>query len=118
MFYVTIYKQLACLTCFNSHYNLKIILIVHDLPLKIHINLLFFFFVFRVVFPEILNLNSFIPKTNQEADTGEENNVKCDDSSTTDSGSALDDESCHAADSSAAAVNGQDLNCQEEDEGK
>jgi len=51
----------------------------------------------RVVFPEILNLNSVIVSAGNKEDSDgipEESVVKCDDSSTTDSGSALDDESC------------------------
>ncbi|XP_015127215.1 ubiquitin carboxyl-terminal hydrolase 47 [Diachasma alloeum] len=43
----------------------------------------------RVSFPDVLNLNSFIPSDNQESPTAEEDagvGVKCDDSSTTDSG--------------------------------
>jgi hypothetical protein len=51
----------------------------------------------RVVFPEILNLNSVIACAGHKEDgdgVPEESIVKCDDSSTTDSGSALDDESC------------------------
>lgn len=52
---------------------------------------------FRVVFLETLNLNSFIECAGNKEDSegiAEESVVKCDDSSTTDSGSALDDESC------------------------
>lgn len=75
---------------------------------------------FRVVFPEILNLNSFIPNTNHlnDNETIEEREtiVKCDDCSTTDSGSALDDESCQGTDASST-VNGQD-DTQDDDEGK
>jgi hypothetical protein len=55
------------------------------------------FISFRVVFPEILNLNSVIVCAGNKEDSDgvpEESIVKCDDSSTTDSGSALDDESC------------------------
>lgn len=54
----------------------------------------------RVVFPEILNLNSVIACAGSKEDSEnvpEESVVKCDDSSTTDSGSALDDESCQGA---------------------
>lgn len=42
--------------------------------------------------------------------------MKCDDCSTTDSGSALDYESCHGTDVSST-VNGQDDTCQDDDEG-
>lgn len=45
-----------------------------------------------------------------------ENVVKCDECSTTDSGSA-DDESCQGTDVSST-VNGQDDNCADSDEGK
>lgn len=67
-------------------------------------------FVFRrVVFPETLNLNCFVPSINLPTSSsiykedGSEgfpeeitggSSSKCDDSSTTDSGSAIDDESC------------------------
>lgn len=56
--------------------------------------------IYRVVFPEILDLNSFIPQEKEEGSEGfpeELTTGKCDDSSTTDSGSALDDESCQGA---------------------
>lgn len=60
------------------------------------------FFVNRVSFPEKLNLNSFVAHTKGEEanneSTPEEVIVKCDDSSTTDSGSALDDEGCQGID--------------------
>ena len=62
---------------------------------------------YRVVFPETLNLNSFVPLVNlttsnvfkEEGSEGFPEEItgsssKCDDSSTTDSGSAIDDESC------------------------
>lgn len=45
----------------------------------------------------------------------ERDTVKCDDCSTTDSGSA-DDESCQGTDASST-VNGQDDNCADSDEG-
>jgi hypothetical protein len=51
----------------------------------------------RVVFLETLNLNSVIACSGSREDSDgipEECVMKCDDSSTTDSGSALDDESC------------------------
>ncbi|KAK4877199.1 hypothetical protein RN001_009705 [Aquatica leii] len=74
----------------------------------------------KVVFPEILNLNSFIPAPNcvLESETIEEREtvVKCDDCSTTDSGSALDDESCQCNEVSST-VNGLEDNCQDDDEG-
>ncbi|KAJ8985542.1 hypothetical protein NQ317_019925 [Molorchus minor] len=70
----------------------------------------------KVVFPEKLNLNSFVPTHRLENDTVEEKeHVKCDDCSTTDSGSA-DDESCQGTDVSST-VNGQDDNCADSDEG-
>ncbi|KAI4470735.1 ubiquitin carboxyl-terminal hydrolase [Holotrichia oblita] len=76
----------------------------------------------KVVFSEILNLNSFVPvqKNMSVVDdmVEEKENItnKCDDCSTTDSGSALDDESCQGTDVSST-VNGQDENCQDDDEG-
>ncbi|KAF7405145.1 hypothetical protein HZH66_004051 [Vespula vulgaris] len=48
----------------------------------------------KVTFPDTLFLNSFISSTNQESPSGEEDigvGVKCDDSSTTDSGTLDDD---------------------------
>lgn len=42
--------------------------------------------------------------------------VKCDDCSTTDSGSALDDESCQGTEI-PSTINGQEDNYQDEDEG-
>lgn len=74
---------------------------------------------FRVTFPENLNLNAFISNQNQDGDSPADDRditVKCDDCSTTDSGSALDDENCQIVEG-PSTVNGQDLNCQEEDEG-
>ena len=62
---------------------------------KVLVILIFYFS--RVAFPEILNLNSFIASEGNKEESEcvpEESVVKCDDSSTTDSGSALDDESC------------------------
>lgn len=69
-----------------------------------------------MVFPEELNLNTFIPinKSDNEAADGE-TSARCDDCSTTDSGSA-DDESCQGTDLSST-VNGQDDNCADSDEG-
>lgn len=63
-------------------------------------------------------MNAFISNQNQDGDSPDDRDVivKCDDCSTTDSGSALDDESCQGVEGSST-VNGQDLNCQEEDEG-
>lgn len=59
-------------------------------------------------FPKVLNLNAFnsaegaclFDKDKEEESEGfpEEIPIKCDDSSTTDSGSALDDESCQDQD--------------------
>uniref|UniRef100_A0A6P7GLW5 Ubiquitin carboxyl-terminal hydrolase 47 n=1 Tax=Diabrotica virgifera virgifera TaxID=50390 RepID=A0A6P7GLW5_DIAVI len=71
----------------------------------------------KVVFSEKLNLNSFIvtPRSENETVEDRENVVKCDDCSTTDSGSA-DDESCQGTDVSSTA-NGQDDNCADSDEG-
>lgn len=71
-----------------------------------------------MVFPEKLNLNSFITPNSSENEPMEEREhaVKCDDCSTTDSGSA-DDESCQGTDVSST-VNGQDDNCVDSDEGK
>ncbi|PSN42002.1 Ubiquitin carboxyl-terminal hydrolase 47 [Blattella germanica] len=71
----------------------------------------------KVVFPQILNLNSFIVSVgNKEESEGvpEESVVKCDDSSTTDSGSALDDESCQGTET---ALSAQEADYQEDDEG-
>ncbi|CAH1998952.1 unnamed protein product [Acanthoscelides obtectus] len=70
----------------------------------------------KVVFSEILNLNSFIINHRVDTDPTEEREsiVKCDDCSTTDSGSA-DDESCQGTDASSTA-NGHD-NCADSDEG-
>ncbi|CAH1098734.1 unnamed protein product [Psylliodes chrysocephalus] len=72
----------------------------------------------KVVFSEKLNLNSFITvhgSENNETLEDRETVVKCDDCSTTDSGSA-DDESCQGTDVSST-VNGQDDNCADSDEG-
>lgn len=70
----------------------------------------------RVVFPEQLNLNSFITTVRTENESIEDRETtKCDDCSTTDSGSA-DDESCQGTDVSST-VNGQDDNCADSDEG-
>ncbi|GLH00204.1 Ubiquitin carboxyl-terminal hydrolase 47 [Gryllus bimaculatus] len=71
----------------------------------------------KVTFPEILNLNSFVvqPGSKDENEPVQEETVmKCDDSSTTDSGSALDDESCHGTET---ALSTQETDCQEDDEG-
>lgn len=70
------------------------------------------------MFSEKLNLNSFITvhgSENNETLEDRETVVKCDDCSTTDSGSA-DDESCQGTDVSST-VNGQDDNCADSDEG-
>nr|CAD7439732.1 unnamed protein product [Timema bartmani] len=72
----------------------------------------------KVVFPDLLNLNSFIltaasSKEDSEPVT-EDMTVKNDDSSTTDSGSALDDESCQGTDTTILT---QDIDYQEDDEG-
>ncbi|XP_044272052.1 ubiquitin carboxyl-terminal hydrolase 47 isoform X2 [Tribolium madens] len=72
----------------------------------------------KVVFPEKLNLNSFVPNNRSENDGLEERDtvVRCDECSTTDSGSALDDESCQGTDLSSN-VNDHDENCEDSDEG-
>ncbi|XP_017780460.1 PREDICTED: ubiquitin carboxyl-terminal hydrolase 47 isoform X2 [Nicrophorus vespilloides] len=71
----------------------------------------------KVVFPEVLNLNSFITGANAMSDeNAEEVVVKCDDCSTTDSGSALDDESCQGTDVSST-VRSPYESSQEDDEG-
>ncbi|XP_075229694.1 ubiquitin carboxyl-terminal hydrolase 47-like [Lycorma delicatula] len=69
----------------------------------------------KVTFPEILDLNSFIQQEKDEGSEGFPEELaagKCDDSSTTDSGSALDDESCQGANELS-----QTDNVQEDDEG-
>lgn len=77
----------------------------------------------RVTFPETLDLNSFITSNlTEELDNCEEvGTVKCDDSSTTDSGSALDDESCQGTDISGAtnmfSISNPQFDFQEDDEG-
>ncbi|XP_049864801.1 ubiquitin carboxyl-terminal hydrolase 47 isoform X4 [Schistocerca gregaria] len=71
----------------------------------------------KVTFPEVLNLNSFIISDEiKEENEGitEDLVVKCDDSSTTDSGSALDDESCQGTE---AGLSSHDNEFQEDDEG-
>ncbi|KAG7189796.1 hypothetical protein KM043_017456 [Ampulex compressa] len=72
----------------------------------------------KVTFPDVLNLNSFISSTNQESPGAEEDiglGVKCDDSSTTDSGT-LDDE-CPPCDNSISNSNHSTNHDQEDDEG-
>ncbi|XP_024942209.1 ubiquitin carboxyl-terminal hydrolase 47 isoform X2 [Cephus cinctus] len=73
----------------------------------------------KVTFPDILNLNSFIASaSNQESPGGEEDvglGVKCDDSSTTDSGT-LDDE-CPPCDNSMSNSNYSNNHDQDDDEG-
>ncbi|CAG9864755.1 unnamed protein product [Phyllotreta striolata] len=72
----------------------------------------------KVVFSETLNLNSFVTEHGASDVDGigdRETAGKCDDCSTTDSGSA-DDESCQGTDVSST-VNGQDDNCADSDEG-
>ncbi|KAJ9585896.1 hypothetical protein L9F63_020459 [Diploptera punctata] len=71
----------------------------------------------KVTFPEILNLNSFIANVGNKEENDcvpEESIVKCDDSSTTDSGSALDDESCQGTET---VLSTQEADYQEDDEG-
>lgn len=85
---------------------------------------------FRVTFPQTLNLNSFIkeselnafangPSTNCDATSSEhgsiESAIKCDDCSTTDSGSILEEEVGNA--SSLPTMNKSDLDGQDDDEG-
>ncbi|XP_048515224.1 ubiquitin carboxyl-terminal hydrolase 47 isoform X2 [Athalia rosae] len=74
----------------------------------------------KVTFPDLLNLNSFVASSSaaQESPGGEEDagvGVKCDDSSTTDSGT-LDDE-CPPCESSSANSNQSANNDQDDDEG-
>lgn len=80
-----------------------------------------FLFCSRVVFPEVLNLNSFIPTATclleNETIEDRETNVKCDDCSTTDSGSALDDESCQCNDISSTVNGPDDTTFPDDDEG-
>lgn len=61
------------------------------------------------MFPDTLDLNSFITslasEETSETTTEEITGVKCDDSSTTDSGSALDDEGCQSTDRDMASSN-------------
>lgn len=74
---------------------------------------------FRVTFPDILNLNSFISSTtSQESPGGEEDiglGIKCDDSSTTDSGTLDDD--CAPCDNSLSNSNHSASHDQDDDEG-
>lgn len=74
---------------------------------------------FRVTFPDILNLNSFIASTtSQESPGGEEDiglGIKCDDSSTTDSGTLDDD--CAPCDNSLSNSNHSASHDQDDDEG-
>lgn len=67
-------------------------------PKKVNI-----FIFYRVTFPEVLNLNAFIPSGEKTEEKLEETIIRCDDSSTTDSGSALDDDSCQIADATATS---------------
>ncbi|XP_019770747.1 ubiquitin carboxyl-terminal hydrolase 47 isoform X2 [Dendroctonus ponderosae] len=73
----------------------------------------------KVTFPEVFNLNSFVPTSKSKVEHGNngetETVVKCDDCSTTDSGS-VDDESCQDTDVSST-VNGHYDNCGDSDEG-
>lgn len=73
----------------------------------------------KVTFPDVLNLNSFVASsTAQESPGGEEDagvGVKCDDSSTTDSGT-LDDE-CPPCENSIANSNQSTNHDQDDDEG-
>ncbi|XP_071555932.1 ubiquitin carboxyl-terminal hydrolase 47 isoform X1 [Temnothorax nylanderi] len=73
----------------------------------------------KVTFPDILNLNSFIASTtSQESPGGEEDiglGIKCDDSSTTDSGTLDDD--CAPCDNSLSNSNHSASHDQDDDEG-
>ncbi|XP_050452269.1 ubiquitin carboxyl-terminal hydrolase 47 [Cataglyphis hispanica] len=73
----------------------------------------------KVTFPDILNLNSFISSaTSQESPGGEEDiglGIKCDDSSTTDSGTLDDD--CVPCDNSLSNSNHSANHDQDDDEG-
>ncbi|XP_020285406.1 ubiquitin carboxyl-terminal hydrolase 47 isoform X2 [Pseudomyrmex gracilis] len=73
----------------------------------------------KVTFPDILDLNSFIPTTtSQESPGGEEDiglGIKCDDSSTTDSGTLDDD--CVPCDNSLSNSNHSTNHDQDDDEG-
>ncbi|XP_029160732.1 ubiquitin carboxyl-terminal hydrolase 47 isoform X2 [Nylanderia fulva] len=73
----------------------------------------------KVTFPDILNLNSFISSTtSQESPGGEEDiglGIKCDDSSTTDSGTLDDD--CAPCDNSLSNSNHSANHDQDDDEG-
>ncbi|XP_036142205.1 ubiquitin carboxyl-terminal hydrolase 47 isoform X2 [Monomorium pharaonis] len=72
----------------------------------------------KVTFPDILNLNSFISSTSQESPSGEEDiglGIKCDDSSTTDSGTLDDD--CAPCDNSLSNSNHSASHDQDDDEG-
>lgn len=73
----------------------------------------------RVTFPDILNLNPFISSTtSQESPGGEEDiglGIKCDDSSTTDSGTLDDD--CIPCDNSLSNSNHSANHDQDDDEG-
>ncbi|XP_046413365.1 ubiquitin carboxyl-terminal hydrolase 47 isoform X1 [Neodiprion fabricii] len=73
----------------------------------------------KVTFPDVLNLNSFVASTSAHESPGREEDtgvgVKCDDSSTTDSGT-LDDE-CPPCDNSSASTNQSTNHDQDDDEG-
>ncbi|KAG5319610.1 UBP47 hydrolase, partial [Pseudoatta argentina] len=73
----------------------------------------------KVTFPYVLNLNSFISSTtSQESPGGEEDiglGIKCDDSSTTDSGTLDDD--CAPCDNSLSNSNHSASHDQDDDEG-
>ncbi|XP_063244790.1 ubiquitin carboxyl-terminal hydrolase 47 isoform X2 [Bacillus rossius redtenbacheri] len=72
----------------------------------------------KVVFPDILDLNSFVavPDSAREENDAmlDDSIVKNDDSSTTDSGSALDDESCQGTEMTTST---QETDYQDDDEG-
>lgn len=74
---------------------------------------------YRVTFPDILNLNPFISSTtSQESPGGEEDiglGIKCDNSSTTDSGTLDDD--CIPCDNSLSNSNHSANHDQDDDEG-
>ncbi|XP_015186575.1 PREDICTED: ubiquitin carboxyl-terminal hydrolase 47 isoform X1 [Polistes dominula] len=72
----------------------------------------------KVTFPDTLLLNSFIPSMSQESPSGEEDNgvgVKCDDSSTTDSGTLDDD--CPPCDNNHTNYNSLNNHDPDDDEG-
>lgn len=99
----SLHKEWICL--FSIPYEFKYILCFEEVAITFHC---LSCFCFRVIFPQILNLNSFItqagPVNKEEIEPPiDDIAVKCDDSSTTDSGSALDDESCQGTEAGLSA---------------